>query len=296
MREFGRRRIVLNRRELLEDRNRKTCRCVHESVQCFAGECRRNQTEEADRPKHESIPVIQSDFFLAHSRNHGQFADPKQLLPTNDSHPIRIWYLSLGLDRFCAMHLLPLVAPTLTAFVGSGIATAITTHWLTIKRAREELLRAKLEELFLAVSGYGLQVSAMTLPYLSAMRGKISINDAMDLSSKNADQSVRHHEKAKMLVNLYFPEHRELLEKLLSAVYKTQDVLKAFKANYTMEHSSEEAARQYSDALIEADKIENLLLLMISGTSAKLLRPPSLFKRLKQHFSHINANKTKGKD
>jgi hypothetical protein len=182
------------------------------------------------------------------------------------------------------MHLLPLLAPTLTAFVGSGIATAITTHWLTIKRAREELLRAKLEELFLAVTGYGLQVSAMTLPYLSAMRGKISINNAMDLSSKNVDQSVRHHEKAKMLVNLYFPELRELLEKLLSAVYKSQDVLNAFKRNYPTEQSSEEAARQYSDALIEADEIQNLLLIMISGTSAKLLRPPSLLERLKQRF------------
>ena len=197
------------------------------------------------------------------------------------------------------MHWLPILLPTIPAFVGSGVATAAVTHWLTIKRAREELLRAKLEELFLAVSGYGLQVTAMTLPYLSAMRGKFSINDAVDLSSKNVDQSARYHEKAKMLVNLYFPEHRELLEKVQSSVFKAQGVLNEFKRNYPTEQSSEDAARQYSDALIEADEIENLLLLMISGTSAKLLRPPSLFERLKQRFGRnrklmefINANKT----
>jgi hypothetical protein len=40
-------------------------------------------------------------------------------------------------------------ATTITTFVGSGIATAAVTHYLTIKKAREELLRAKLEELFL---------------------------------------------------------------------------------------------------------------------------------------------------
>ena len=182
------------------------------------------------------------------------------------------------------MHLWQLLAPAIPAVIGSGIATAAVTHWLMIKRAREELLRAKLEELFLAVTGYGLQVSVMAVPYLNAMRGKISIDQATDLWSKNVDQSARHHEKAKMLVNLYFPELRELLEKLLSAVYKSEDVLDAFKRNYPTEQSSEEAARQYSHALIEADEIENLLLIMISSTSAKLLRPPSLLERLKQRF------------
>jgi hypothetical protein len=44
----------LDRRELLLDRSRKTCRCVDESVQGFAGACRRNQAEENDRPKHEA--------------------------------------------------------------------------------------------------------------------------------------------------------------------------------------------------------------------------------------------------
>jgi hypothetical protein len=42
---------------------------------------------------------------------------------------------------------------------GSGVGSAVVTHWLTIKRTGEELLRAKLEELFLAVSGYVFKCS-----------------------------------------------------------------------------------------------------------------------------------------
>jgi hypothetical protein len=127
------------------------------------------------------------------------------------------------------MHWLPIFAPALTAFVGSGVASAIVTHSLTIKRAREELLRAKLEELYLAVSGYGLQAGNLTIPYLDAMRGKISYDKATDLVLENADRSARHFEKAHMLVNLYFREHIELLNSLQAAMFSATRVKNAFK-------------------------------------------------------------------
>jgi hypothetical protein len=103
------------------------------------------------------------------------------------------------------MHWLSILLPTIPAFVGSGVATAAVTHWLTIKRAREELLRTKLEDLFMAVSGYHKQGCNMTLPYLFAMRGEISYDTANDLATKDFDRSSRFYEKAQMLVNLYFP-------------------------------------------------------------------------------------------
>ena len=56
-RKGGRRRIALGclaHRELLEDSSRKTCRSVDESVQGLVGECRRDQAEENDCPKHEA--------------------------------------------------------------------------------------------------------------------------------------------------------------------------------------------------------------------------------------------------
>jgi hypothetical protein len=182
------------------------------------------------------------------------------------------------------MHLLPLLAPTLTAFIGSGVGSAVVTHWLTIKRAREKLLRAKLEELFLAVSGYGIQAFSMTAPYLQAMRGKITYDQASDMAIKDFDRSSRHFEKAQMLVNLYFPEHRELLDLLQHAMIKAQRFKDAFKENYSLEQESPEVAKDYSEALLRFDKIEKLLRAKISGTSAKLLRPPSLFERVKQCF------------
>jgi hypothetical protein len=73
---------------------------------------------------------------------------------------------------------LPILLPTIPGFVGSGVGSAVVTHWLTIKRTGQELLRAKLEELFLAVSSYGIQVFNMTAPYLQAMRGKLMTRPA----------------------------------------------------------------------------------------------------------------------
>lgn len=95
------------------------------------------------------------------------------------------------------MHLLPILLPTITAFVGSGFGSAVVTHWLTIKRAREELLRAKLEELYLAMNGYCTQVAVSTLPYISAMHGKITYDKANDLFSNSLDPTApRYFEKA----------------------------------------------------------------------------------------------------
>jgi len=55
--EIGRRWITLDRGKLLQNGSRKTRRCVDEQVQCFAGECRRDQTKANDCPKHEDAII-----------------------------------------------------------------------------------------------------------------------------------------------------------------------------------------------------------------------------------------------
>jgi hypothetical protein len=115
------------------------------------------------------------------------------------------------------MNLLLILAPAVSAFFGSGIATAVVTHHLTIRRSREELLRSKLEELFLAASGFCMQVIASSTPYLSAMSGKITYDQANDISTKGFDPSQRYFEKSQMLINLYFPEIRDLFDRLIEA-------------------------------------------------------------------------------
>jgi uncharacterized protein YgbK (DUF1537 family) len=182
------------------------------------------------------------------------------------------------------MHWLPIVAPAVTAFVGSGIATAAVTHWLTIKRAREELLRAKLEELFLEVSGYCTQGVQSRRPYLSAMEGKITYNKASEMFLKDIERFLRHNEYVQMLVNLYFPEHRERLAELVAALNTAQGILKAFEQNYSSEQASQEVAKRYSDALNRFVEIGRQLRAEISGASTKLLRPPSMLERLKRSF------------
>jgi hypothetical protein len=158
------------------------------------------------------------------------------------------------------------------------------THSLTIKRTREEILRTKLEELFLEVSGYCTQVIQSHHPFVSAMEGKITYNKASELFLKDIERFLRHNEYVQMLVNLYFPEYRERLAELVAALHKAQGILKAFEQNYTSVQASQEVAKRYSDGLNRFGEIGKQLRAEISGASTKLLRPQSPFARLKQHF------------
>jgi hypothetical protein len=87
-----------------------------------------------------------------------------------------------------------------------------------------------------------------------------------------------------MLVNLYFPEHRERLAELVAALNQVQGILKAFEQNYSSEQASPEIAKRYSDALDRFVEIGRQLRADISGASAKLLRPQSPLARIKQRF------------
>lgn len=166
-----------------------------------------------------------------------------------------------------------------TAFIGSGVGSAIVTHWLTIKRAREEFFRAKLEELFLAVSGYCMQAGRVYDSHLAAISGKASYEEAIESSVQGIDLSARYFEKSQMLINLYFPELRELLDKLVAEIDKAARLRLALRGVV-----SAKAAKEFSDAIIRFDETGKLLREKISGSYAKLLRPRSLVEKLKKRM------------
>jgi hypothetical protein len=180
------------------------------------------------------------------------------------------------------MNVFLILASAVSAFLGSGVASAIATHYLANRRAREEVLRSKLEELFLATSGYCLQLSASSLPYLRAMHGAISYDEANQISTDSLDRSQRHFERAQMLINLYYPKALELFDKLTAARDKANDVRSNFKLHYAEVQRSPEHAKRFKEALEEFDEIGNLIRFALTRISADLIRPPSMIAKAKR--------------
>ena len=86
---------------------------------------------------------------------------------------------------------------------------------------------------------------------------------------------------------IYFPEFSDLLQAFLAARDKVGEVKHAFKALYVAQESRQSypaKAKEFSDAMEEFDETGNMLLLMLSATSRKLIRPPTLFERVKRLF------------
>ena len=189
------------------------------------------------------------------------------------------------------MDVFSVLAPAVAAFLGSSVATAVVSHYLTSRRSREDLLRAKLEELFLATSEFCLQFSASSLPYLSAMHGEITYDQANDLSAGSLDPSQRHFEKSQMLINLYHPEVLDLFDSLIAAKEKANDVNAEFKRGYAQVQRSTECVKRFENALHEFDEKRNLLRLALATLSRDMLWPPSLFAKASRWFQRRRTSK-----
>jgi len=78
------------------------------------------------------------------------------------------------------MHIPTVVASGVVTLVTSGLGTAVVSYWLTERKAKRDLRRAKLEELFLAVTNWTKLMFIRWLTLLSVMTGKLDYNQALD--------------------------------------------------------------------------------------------------------------------
>jgi hypothetical protein len=182
--------------------------------------------------------------------------------------------------------------PAVSAFLGSGIATAVINHYLTSRRTREELLRSKLEELFLATSGFCAQVKSSSIPYLRAMQEEITYDQDNDLFLKGEDDLEGHFEKSQMLINLYYPQVLNLFSRLIAARDKADGVRLDFRDACACGERRPETARRFQDALVEFDELRDLLRITLAGLSRDMIKPPSVFVRVRRWFQQRGKSKS----
>src|SRR5260221_13458674 len=104
-----------------------------------------------------------------------------------------------------------------TGFVtlsGSGLGTAVVNYWLTERKAKRDLRRTKLEELFLAVNAWGNLMGSHSVTIHSVMIGKLEYDQANDLIIDSLKSAEKTAGRMEMLINLYFKELKHDFEVL----------------------------------------------------------------------------------
>ena len=122
-----------------------------------------------------------------------------------------------------------LITPVL-ALAGVIVGSTIT-HFFNIRREREtrrasslaaqiNLKRDRLEELYETLALWDVQMASYSITWMMCMQGKLSYNDALDISTKNVRGDVNFH-RIEMLIDVYSPDDRkfydEIIEKRTSA-------------------------------------------------------------------------------
>src|SRR5262249_30192067 len=114
----------------------------------------------------------------------------------------------------------------------SGVVSGIVTFRLNAARDSRRMRREKLEQLFLAHTGFVRQLETNWMPYMAVMQGRIDYNAALQQTIDNHGGEERHLETVEMLVNLYFPELTSGLEELLSIRDESARIIHAHKEQY----------------------------------------------------------------
>ena len=94
-----------------------------------------------------------------------------------------------------------------------------------------EILREKLEELYVLFSKWITFQCGYWLPYHKVMLGEISYNQAHDINLKR-EKKNDDFERIEMLVDLYFPTLRKEYEDLISTQDKVNQILSEHKRGY----------------------------------------------------------------
>jgi hypothetical protein len=167
----------------------------------------------------------------------------------------------------------------LTAFGGIILGSTLTfaTNYVLQKSKmlqeekskKENLLREKLEDLYLLSEEYFNYKSRHYLTYIGVMEGNITMNQALDMQIEMGDSSNKNDpRKMQMLIDLYFHTLKDQYEIIVKQNETMNRVANDFKEQYkTGDFNGEKHLAIYLDTykkiIIEEEKF-NLLVIELS--------------------------------
>jgi hypothetical protein len=136
----------------------------------------------------------------------------------------------------------------LSIFVGlfTAIAT-LTGVWITnhatykrldlqlkheLQERDREIIRSKLEELYILFKQYTTLISSIYLSRTGVMAGRTGMKDALDIESKAAEESVCDFNRLEMLVDLYFPSLKPDYARVIQAREVASKIMLTHQSQY----------------------------------------------------------------
>ncbi|CAM4308483.1 hypothetical protein [Pseudoalteromonas maricaloris] len=98
------------------------------------------------------------------------------------------------------------------------------------KIKRDDLIRSRLEELYVESRKYMNSMVSYYLPYRQVMEGELTYNQALDLTLEG---NYSHNpERVFLIMDMYFPELRESFTMVEKSNTKIREIQNAFKLQY----------------------------------------------------------------
>ena len=96
----------------------------------------------------------------------------------------------------------------------------------------KEIIRKKLEELYLLTDTWITAIITNWLPYHKVMLGELTYNQALDITIQQGENYKYEFSRIKMLIDLYFPSVLEKYNELLKAKNSVNQILDTHKRDY----------------------------------------------------------------
>ena len=156
----------------------------------------------------------------------------------------------------------------------SGVVAAITAHRLGTRREENALRRQKLEQLYMAYTGFCTQLISTYSPILAVMKGEISYNDALDIQiGDGRRKQERHYETIRMLVDLYFSHLTECVGVLDTVRARLTGIEGEFRGRYKAgRFDGSEFIESFTATLLAVDDLGSHFAKVAQRETDRLLR------------------------
>lgn len=124
-------------------------------------------------------------------------------------------------------------APVIGSILASGVVASVVTVTLNAREQRRERLRAKLEEAYATAHDYCTLLTTHYVKYAEVFKGKISINDANDMTIATAVDTDRTlYRRLEMLVEIYVPKARSALKHAIAVRDELAGIYQDYRGRY----------------------------------------------------------------
>ncbi|MBJ6750737.1 hypothetical protein [Geomonas anaerohicana] len=96
----------------------------------------------------------------------------------------------------------------------------------------DDIIRNRLEELYVESKRYLNHLCSYYLPYRQVMKGELNFNQALDLTISSAENAKFDPNRVTLLIHMYFPEVQLAFDDIMTIREKLNDIVSGYKKQY----------------------------------------------------------------